>query len=274
MECVSPVFIMQNGKRLFVPCGKCYCCLSRRRNDWTFRLKNEQKNSFTAHFCTLTYSDETLPEDGKLKKRDLQLFLKRLRTEQDRSIERVLKADKMALKWPSIKYYACGEYGTKTKRPHYHAIIFNIHPRIFDKVVDIWKMGHVVVVPSNVKTIHYVTKYVINNFEENYKGFSLISKGIGNSYLSNTQKHRKGLENFVINDGYPMAMPRYYKNKIYTKIQRSIIANRTERSMIERYEKNIDSISLVHEHPIRYTEEAKRLYITGAKCKINKNNKI
>ena len=47
-----------------------------------------------------------------LRKRDFQLFMKRLRKKY--SDDR-------------IRFYACGEYGSETFRPHYHAILFGLH---------------------------------------------------------------------------------------------------------------------------------------------------
>ena len=68
---------------------------------------------------TLTYNDENLPEDKSVSKKHLQTFIKRLRYylgEQD----------------IKFKYYACGEYGDRSKRAHYHVIIFG-HDFIQDR---------------------------------------------------------------------------------------------------------------------------------------------
>ena len=58
-------------------------------------------------FITLTYDDEHLPPDGGIHKAHWQRFAKRLR-------KRV----------GEFRYYHCGEYGEKTGRPHYHALLF------------------------------------------------------------------------------------------------------------------------------------------------------
>lgn len=60
-------------------------------------------------FVTLTYDEEHLPEGGTLVPRDLQLFLKRLR----KSIEP-----------RKVRFFAVGEYGDETFRPHYHLGLF------------------------------------------------------------------------------------------------------------------------------------------------------
>ena len=66
-----------------------------------------------ASFVTLTYDDAHIPVDHQLSKRDAQLFIKRLR---------------YYLGKRKIRYYLCGEYGERFGRPHYHAILFNVHP--------------------------------------------------------------------------------------------------------------------------------------------------
>lgn len=57
----------------------------------------------------LTYDDDHLPKHGQLWKRDLQLFFKRLR--------------KAGYKF---RYVASGEYGEKTRRPHFHIALFGV----------------------------------------------------------------------------------------------------------------------------------------------------
>lgn len=64
-------------------------------------------------FVTLTYRDEEMPEPPDVSKDELQRFFKRLR----RRIEP-----------RRLRYYACGEYGEKYGRPHYHAAIFGLAP--------------------------------------------------------------------------------------------------------------------------------------------------
>lgn len=114
MECLSPLTFKKNGLIQTVPCGKCLSCLSRRRSSWSFRLNQEMRVSTSAHFLTLTYSDENLPRSPTgfpvVVKRDVQLWLKRFR--------KLLSPFK-------VRYFAVSEYGTQTFRPHYHVILFN-----------------------------------------------------------------------------------------------------------------------------------------------------
>lgn len=98
---------------ILLPCGKCYSCGIDYSRMWASRILLEAQAHLCSCFITLTYSDTFCPD--KLSKRDIQLFIKRLRKEVG-----------------SIRYFLCGEYGEKSSidsltghgRPHYHAIIF------------------------------------------------------------------------------------------------------------------------------------------------------
>ena len=114
MYCVQPITIQvrPDGKalqNLEVPCGKCIGCRIAKRKEWSLRMLHELTYHPQSSFVTLTYDDYHLPPCCSLKKRHLQLFLKRLRKN---------------LGERRIKYFACGEYGGQTMRPHYHAILF------------------------------------------------------------------------------------------------------------------------------------------------------
>jgi len=86
--------------------------------DWAHRAQLEVTNWTHNCFLTLTYDDEHLPEEGHLRPRHLQTFLKRLRRGFDRQDPAIASTGK-------IRYIASGEYGDKTKRPHFHLLLFN-----------------------------------------------------------------------------------------------------------------------------------------------------
>lgn len=119
-------------------------------------------------FVTLTYSDEHLPivqKDSKLLATliptHLSLWLKRLRKE---------------IAPLRIRYFAVGEYGDQTERPHYHAIVFGLPTCRFggsrynrnrvnccyycDLVRDTWKMGQVQLGTVETSSAQYVCGYV------------------------------------------------------------------------------------------------------------------
>lgn len=108
-----------------LPCGHCVGCRLERSRQWANRCLMELEYHDSAYFVTLTYNDDYVPRSyyadpatGEaqpsltLCKRDFQLFMKRLR--------KAFPEDK-------IRFFACGEYGPTTFRPHYHAILFGLH---------------------------------------------------------------------------------------------------------------------------------------------------
>ena len=122
MRCINPITITNKAsisqEAMEVPCGKCIECRIHQRKEWSLRLLHEMAYHERSVFLTLTYSDENLPDDLSISKRHLQLFLKRLRKQSGRK---------------GIKYFATGEYGESTQRPHYHAIVFGVGLKNEDK---------------------------------------------------------------------------------------------------------------------------------------------
>lgn len=110
---------------LVIPCGQCIGCRLEYSRQWANRCMLELQYHDSAYFVTLTYNEEHVPRSyygdpasGEalpsltLRKRDCQLFMKRLRKKFSRD---------------KIRFYMCGEYGPTTFRPHYHAILFGLH---------------------------------------------------------------------------------------------------------------------------------------------------
>jgi len=227
MICKSPILITkpnqaQGGEyqKLSVPCGKCGQCLNTKRGEWIFRLKQELKSASSAHFLTLTYRRGDVPITIKgyktITKSDLQLFIKRLRNYQTRKT----RSEK------TIRYYAIGEYGTHTHRPHYHAILFNCHNNTLSAILDIWTEGNVQIRPISDGRIIYITKDIINRYNMNLlplgvnPSFALMSRnpGLGLDYVEQAKTyHQKSQNNYVyVNGGKKGRMPRIYKDKIFS----------------------------------------------------------
>lgn len=140
-----------------IPCGKCEGCQINKANEWATRAILEAQNWPKNAFLTLTYNNDNLPKKRTLVKADLQKFWKRLRKSED------------------IRYLACGEYGPKTLRPHYHAIVFNYWPDdakqytknivgdqlwTSEKLNKIWGKGYVIVGMVTYESAAYVARYV------------------------------------------------------------------------------------------------------------------
>lgn len=219
--CMAP--FMTKNSDMPVPCGKCPECRSRRVSEWSFRLMQEDKVSVTSLFLTLTYDTEHVPFDevGRMNlcKRDVQLFFKRLR-----------KAHGPAV---TIKYYLAAEYGTKSWRPHYHIIIFNV---LKELVQAAWPCGSVHFGTVSGASVGYTLKYISKPKRvPQYKGdvrvpeFSLMSKGLGKSYLTpaSIRWHKSDVANRMylnIIGGKKASMPRYFKDRMYTPAEREVIA--------------------------------------------------
>lgn len=234
MRCFSPVtlksFDKMTGSRQVVPCGKCMACLVNKRQQWVYRLKQEAKDHIHLQFLTLTYNDEHLPVIDELSgqatlvKSDVQNFFKRLR----KSIEPL-----------KIRYYLVGEYGFKTKRPHYHVLLFGlpVTREYNQKLVSAWsdKEGNPIGAIHQGKvtgsSICYTATYHIMRAYTEVDGvvptFTLMSRkpGIGYSYIDKRmQWHLKDRDRFYCQDldGPKVSLPRYYSEKIYSDMDRMI----------------------------------------------------
>lgn len=101
-----------------LPCGSCDGCKTDRALEWARRAHHEAAMWRHNCFLTLTYKDEELPSDG-LVPEHLSAFLKRLREHHRR------RHPAIAAQPGGLRYLACGEYGDRTHRPHYHLCLFN-----------------------------------------------------------------------------------------------------------------------------------------------------
>lgn len=110
-------------------------------------------------FVTLTYNDDNLPGDNSVSPRELSLFFKRLRK-------------RLSYK---VRYFGCGEYGEKSKRPHYHLAIFGAHRCQFGVtrtrkafccepcavLHDAWGLGQILQGELNATSAAYVAGYIM-----------------------------------------------------------------------------------------------------------------
>lgn len=115
---------------------------------WIIRMLLEQQEHENSAFVTLTYNDENCPVGGILIKKDLQDFIKRLR---------------FYVEPRNIRYFAVGEYGEQSWRPHYHLILYGISPTEESVILKAWKKGFVYVGTAEQKSMQYVSGYIIKN---------------------------------------------------------------------------------------------------------------
>lgn len=165
-----------------IPCGKCIGCKLDYAREWSDRMMLEYLCTGKAIFITLTYRQEELeklpilglnPATGEVfhafRKSDYQNFLKRLR-------------EKLSDKEILVRYFLCAEYGDKTLRNHYHAILFGISMNDLQKsfqdvfsyhgmnelhqphwsskfLEDKWKLGFVQIADATQETMNYCARY-------------------------------------------------------------------------------------------------------------------
>ncbi len=215
MQCLHPFVIknpnlMVNGdmrQTIEVPCGHCAACRIARSREWAVRLLHESEFWDEYCFVTLTYSEENL-NSYSLQPRDLTLFFKRLRKD---------------LGERKIKYFACGEYGDRFGRPHFHAIIFGLGTSDKKLIEENWPYGFVKVGTLTYQSCRYVAGYVqkklygnaAKEYEENglVPPFSRCSKGIGEEYVEKYWNKLYSMGRVTVN-GVPSALPRYYTKKL------------------------------------------------------------
>lgn len=261
MECPSPMYLSKQD--IVVSCGKCPFCMATRRSDWATRLHFESKLHLESSFITLTYANPHLTfknGNSQLVKSDLQKFFKRVRKQGY-----------------AFRYYACGEYGSRTYRPHYHILLFGAVPRLV--LEKAWSLGQIHVGKVTQASIMYCLGYIVNGKGWQMRNnrvppFSLMSRkpGLGANYL-NPQMiawHHSDRKNYVLLDGQKRHLPRYYKSKIFSKLDHVRIAVRDQKASFERKVKWLRSPKMAKmPDPLAYRDEQiRRLAETiRAKCK-------
>lgn len=172
-----------------IPCGKCLECKVANSREWAQRAVAESMCSDNNYFITLTYDDEHLLHTFKdtisrttgekgffpcLLKSDFQGFMKRLRSKLEYN-----------LGVEGIRFMACGEYGPKNGRPHFHTILYNCPLddietfkevnikgksyvyQVSKTIEEAWGKGFITIGEVNFDTSAYVARYVLKKFTGN-----------------------------------------------------------------------------------------------------------
>lgn len=204
----------------WLDCQKCLGCMDVRAAKWTIRLQHESRQHSHNIFLTLTNDDDHY-QTG-LDKSTLQLFWKRLRK---------------YLQTQGLKYYACGEYGDRTKRAHYHAAVFGLAALPDSKKWDtdnttsetlnrIWGRGNVLCSELTRHRMAYCAGYVLK--KAGYKKiycdedgvelqgpFQIPSQGLGKRWLDTYATDLR--DGWLLDETRKLGIPRYYTDKIAHK---------------------------------------------------------
>lgn len=215
-------------RKKYVPigCGECYECRRQKAQQWRVRLAEEIKVHKHAYFTTLTFSNESLKS-----------LMGELKTTEETNAIAEFAVRRFLERWrkkygKSLKHWFITELGHEnTERIHLHGIIFSEFEISNELLNSIWKYGRTDTGQfCNLQTINYIVKYVtkIDTDHKNYKAVILCSAGLGENFVhtigaQNTYKYKpqKSAEYYTLNNGQKVALPIYYRNKLYNEKERA-----------------------------------------------------
>ncbi|AXH75287.1 MAG: replication initiator protein [Microviridae sp.] len=231
-----------NDERVkYVPigCQNCIECRKQKAREWQIRLQEDIKTNTNAKFITLTFNNESISKIYEILKTNAKTNKIEEPTDYQLDNEAATWATRHFLeRWrkkykKSLRHWLVTELGHNgTENIHMHGIIWTNES--MDEVEKQWQYGWIwkgkkindkIENYVNAKTINYIIKYVNKTDEKHpsYKSIILTSPGIGNNY-TNTKDSRKNkynenktIETYRTTTGHKMAMPIYYRNKIYTE---------------------------------------------------------
>lgn len=251
----SGLFELSPEGNLEVPCGKCEACLKERSREWAVRCQHEMSLHKDNSFITLTYDNNNLKNTQEDFTSDIQKFWKRLRKNTQKK----------------IRYIYSVEYGTKTLRPHFHALIFG-HDFKNQKLIKktkkgypiytspelekLWKLGHHSIGSATVQSAYYIASYAL-------KKHSAVNPETGeivSDYMRCSKRPAIGLDYLKKNKiqlvDSNQKLPRYYLKKLkeiddtllqqYEEQRQSYSAQKDDR---QKYAKQlIDEQKISHTH--------------------------
>lgn len=228
-----------------------------------FRVHYEMRTQLhPGYFLTLTYDEKHVKRVGNgrlsLRFRDVQLFLKTLRKQKYYA-----------------KYICVGEYGPTTGRPHYHMLLWTDSPP--EKIESLWARGRIHFGKLTMASAMYTLKYIIQPKQKDEtdsggveKTRAQFSKGIGIGFLTRAMYNHltHDYDNpvlFTMIDERKVALPLYYKRKIFTKYQLRRAGSKTKwesikkkRELMRQYLSQGIKNASTHILKLR-TEQAKRI---------------
>lgn len=246
-----------------LPCGRCVGCRLDKSRDWALRCYHEAQlydYGINNCFITLTYDQEHLPYDGSLVKSHFQKFIRSLRKKTKQK----------------IRYYMCGEYGSMTQRPHYHAILFGYRfpdetlytirneNRVYKSQLldDTWQRGVSEIGSCTFQSAGYVARYVMKkqNGEFAQREYAIpdpitgeigellkqppytcmsLRPGIGQRWYEKNKGDLFPHDFAVLPDGSKAPVPDYYRKLL--KKDDPVLWNKLRDERIEKCKNNPDN---------------------------------
>lgn len=236
---------------LGLPCGQCIGCRLERSRVWAMRCVHEASLYDSSVFVTLTYDDDNLDRRMSLDFDDLKSFFHRLRYYV-----------------PGFRYYACGEYGDVTARPHFHVLFFNffledreVYRRTRDGVLytsplleRVWGKGFCPFGDVTFESAAYVARYCCKKVTgecaiDHYRRFDeqtgevyyiepeaarmSLKPGIGKRWFELYRKDRLA-HDYVVMRGVRCKPPRYYDNLLEAEDEGRFAEVKSERERVAR----------------------------------------
>lgn len=222
-----PVLKDERVKWIPVACGKCIECRRAKAREWKVRIQEECRHDKRGIFVTLTFNEEKLEnaikqaesnEANTVATKAIRMFLERWRKKYKES----------------VKHWLIPELGHKgTERLHLHGILWTEKTK--EEIEKRWQNGYIVTGYSmGDRCINYITKYITKNDidRKEWVGKIHASPGIGKNYINSyNAKKDKENGNYRLNNGSKVALPIYFRNKLYTEDER-------EKMWIERIEED------------------------------------
>lgn len=228
---------------LWVPigCGQCMECRGQKKREWQVRLQEDIKKHTNGKFITLTFSNESIAKlatnteglkrlnrvtiakgydlDNEICIAALRLFNERWRKKHNEA----------------LRHFMVTELGHNgTENVHMHGIVWT--NETYEEIAKIWQYGHIWPRDEkirkqtwvNAKTVNYIIKYItkVDKDHEYYKGRVLSSPGIGRNFEDSMEAARckfngiDTIQTYRTNTGHKIAMPTYWRNKIYSEDER------------------------------------------------------
>lgn len=104
-----------------LPCGRCIGCKMDKAREWSIRIGHECSCWDSNRFVTLTYADKHL-KSTSLVYDDFVGFMRRLR----KKLRGVSSVELEGTLRRPLRFFVAGEYGAERRRPHFHAVLFNV----------------------------------------------------------------------------------------------------------------------------------------------------
>ena len=218
--------VCKDKRLLYIPikCGCCIECRKQKQREWRVRLEEELRSKY-GYFITLTISPEGIKDleektglnweenPNEIASKGLRLFLERVRKDTGKSMH----------------HWCVTELGEDKDRIHLHGIFFG--QRSAELIKKHWKYGFIFIGQyCNSRSVNYMTKYMlkVDIKHPEFKQIVLASPGIGKGYFDRLdwqwQKQnyeRLEVPTYTFRNGTKMAMPKYYKDKLFTEKERN-----------------------------------------------------